>query len=231
MKRLFCILTGIAMMLSFSTSVSAQKAVKDLRAGNNLFEKKDYKSAEISYRKALEKQNNYQKALFNLGDAMYKQGKFEESEKIFQNLTESDVSKDIAAKAYHNLGNSQLQQKKYQESVESYKNSLRQKPNDTETKYNLEYAKRMIQKQQQQQQQQQNQQNKDQKQDQKQQQQQQDQKQDKKQDKNQQNKQQQISKQDAERMLNALQNKEKNLREKLEKEQPKNQNYKTEKDW
>lgn len=102
----------MAMILSLPSSSYCQKAVKELRSGNKFFENTDYKSAEISYRKALEKQNNYYKALFNLGDALYKQGKYEESEKIFQQLTESGVSKDIAAKAYHNLGNSQLQQKK-----------------------------------------------------------------------------------------------------------------------
>ena len=133
---------GVLFLLIFSISAYSQKsvkAVKDLRAGNKLFEKSDYKSAEINYRKALEKQNNYNKAMFNLGDALYKQGKYEESSKIFQNLTESEIPKDIAAKAYHNLGNSLLQQKKYQESIEAYKNALRQKPNDNDTKYNLEY--------------------------------------------------------------------------------------------
>ncbi|HQI71292.1 MAG TPA: hypothetical protein PLT47_11110, partial [Bacteroidales bacterium] len=61
-------LTAIIILLVFSTHGSAQTAVKELRAGNKLFEKNDYKAAEINYRKALENQNNYQKALFNLGD-------------------------------------------------------------------------------------------------------------------------------------------------------------------
>ena len=161
MKRMFFVLTITGTLFSGMASAFGQKpvkAVKELRAGNKLYEKTDYKSAEISYRKALEQQNNYQKAMFNLGDALYKQGKYEESEKIFQNLTGTEIPKDMAAKAYHNLGNSLLQQKKYQESIDAFKNSLRQRPNDTDTKYNLEYAKRMIQKQQQNQDQQQQQQ-------------------------------------------------------------------------
>jgi Ca-activated chloride channel homolog len=210
--------------------VFGQKAVKELRAGNSLYEKGIYKAAEISYRKSLEQQNNYSKAMFNLGDAMYKQQKYDEANKIFQNLTEADISKDMAAKAYHNLGNSLLQQKKYQESIDAYKNALKQKPNDLDTKYNLEYAKKkIIQQQQQQQQNKQDQQKQDQqKQDQQKQEQ---QKQDQKPNKDQQNKQNQISKQDAERMLNALQNKEKNLLEKKKEEIPTNVKYSIEKDW
>ncbi|MDD4213636.1 MAG: tetratricopeptide repeat protein [Bacteroidales bacterium] len=212
----FTLLIAILFLSCLISPLLAQKAVKELREGNKLYDKKDYKTAEINFRKALEKNNNYYKAIFNLGDAMYKQGKYEEAEKIFQNLAESEIPKDVVAKSYHNLGNTQLMQKKYQEGIESYKNALRINSKDMDTKYNLEYAKRMIQQQQQQQQQSQQNQN---------------QKQEQKQDNTQQNKQQQISKQDAERMLNALQNKEKNLREKMDKELLKNQNYKTEKDW
>ena len=121
-----------------------QKAVKQLRAGNSLYEKGNYKAAEISYRKSLEQQNDYNKAKFNLGDAMYKQQKYDEATKIFQDLTSSELPKNMSAQAYHNLGNSLLQQKKYQESIEAYKNALKQKPNDIDTKYNLEYAKKKI---------------------------------------------------------------------------------------
>ena len=84
---------------------------------------------------------------------MYKQQKYDEATKIFQDLTATDLPKNMSAQAYHNLGNSLLQQKKYQESIDAYKNALKQKPNDIDTKYNLEYAKKKIMQQQQQQQQ------------------------------------------------------------------------------
>ena len=185
----------VLILLAFSTAVTpvfGQQSVKELRAGNSLYDKGNYKAAEINYRKSLEQQNNYAKAMFNLGDALYKQQKYEEAAKVFQTLTESDISKDMAAQAYHNLGNCLLQQKKYQESIDAYKNSLKQKPNDLETKYNLEYAKKkIIQQQQQQQQNKQNQQKQDQ---QKQDQPKQDQQ---KKDQQKQNQQNQISKEDA----------------------------------
>jgi Ca-activated chloride channel homolog len=215
--------------LLIPAAVHAQKEVKSLREGNKKYESGDYKGAEISYRKSLETKNDYYKGQFNLGDAMYRQKNYEEAAGIFQNLAKTEgMDKYVVSKSYHNLGNSLLQQKKYQESIDAYKNALKANPRDMDTKYNLEYARKMMVQQQQQQQQQQ--QKQDQKQDQQQQQQQQ--KQDQKQDQQQQQQQQnQISKEDAERMLNALRNQEQKTREKLKEEEQQGQRQKPEKDW
>jgi Ca-activated chloride channel homolog len=220
------------LMFMLPQAVHAQKEIKSLREGNGKYEKGDFKGAEIDYRKALDFKNDYYKGQFNLGDAMYKQEKYDEAAGIFQNLAKTEgMDKYVVSKSYHNLGNSLLQQKKYQESIDAYKNALKANPRDMETKYNLEYAKKKLQMQQQQQQQQQQNkdQNKDQKKDQQQQQQQQNKDQKKDQQQQQQQQQQQISKEDAERMLNALRNQEQKTREKLKEENPGGQ--KPDKDW
>lgn len=141
------------------TSVHAQTAGKHIREGNELYADKKYSDAEIQYRKSLEKTKESVEGNFNLGDALYKQGKFEEAAEQFKQITSMKTDKDKLSKAYHNLGNSYLKAKKYEESIESYKGALKQAPNDEETKYNLAYAKAMLQ--QQQKQQQQNKDNKD----------------------------------------------------------------------
>jgi Ca-activated chloride channel homolog len=212
-------------------AASAQKEVKYLREGNKNYNNGKYKDAEINYRKALDFKNDYYKGLYNLGDAMYRQQDYDKAAGIFENLAKTEgMDKYVVSKSYHNLGNSLLQQKKYQESIDAYKNSLKANPKDMDTKYNLEYAKKMLQMQQQQQQQQQ--QNKDQKQDQQKQDQQKQQQQNKDQKKDQQQQQQQqISKEDAERMLNALRNQEQKTQEKLKKEEEKGAPAKPEKDW
>jgi tetratricopeptide (TPR) repeat protein len=216
----------------------AQKEVKYVREGNKNYDNGKYKDAEINYRKALENKADYYKGQFNLGDALYKQKNYPEAANIFENLAKTEgLDKYVVAKSYHNLGNSLLQQKKYQESIDAYKKALKVNPKDMDTKYNLEYAKKMLQVQQQQQQQQkQNQdQKKDQKQDQK-----KDQKQDQKKEDNkdqkkegqqQQQQQNQISKEDAERMLNELRNKEQKTLDKLKKQEDNGQNTKPVKDW
>jgi len=224
--------TGTIIILSLLIALHAigQTEKKQIREGNKLYNNMKYRESEVSYLKAMKKDPKSFKAAFNLGDALYKQEKYDEATKQFTDVTAKSGDKINSSKVYHNLGNSYLLQNKIDESINSYKNALRNNPTDMDTKYNLAYAQMMKKKQQQQQQQknQQNKQNQDQKK--KQQQQKQDQKKD---DQKQQQKQndQQVSKDDADRMLQALQDDEKNTQDKVKKMQVQNRNKNIEKDW
>jgi len=139
-----------AMLLS-SFSGYAQKPERALvREGNSQYNKKKYDQAELSYRKALKENKDTPEAAFNLGDALYKQGKYEEAATKFQQITAEKGNTKLKAKAYHNLGNSYLKSKKLEESIGAYKNALKLSPDDQETKYNLAYAKALLAQQQQQ---------------------------------------------------------------------------------
>ena len=133
---------------------------------------------------------------------------------------------------------------KVQESIEAYKGSLKLRPDNKETKFNLAYAKDLLKQQQEQQKQQQKDKDKqdqnkdknkeDQKKDQKDQNKEKDQQKDqsKKQDKQQQQKPQQgISKEDAQRILNALANDEKNVQEKVKLAKAAKEKVRTVKNW
>ena len=210
-----------------------QKENTLLRQGNRQFEKGNFKEAEKDYRKALEMNKESVKGQFNLGAAVYRNNNFEESAKIYTNLAEKNQDRAVQSKIFHNLGNSYLQSKEYEKSINAYKNALMNNPKDIDTKYNLEYAKMMLKKQQQQQQQQ-NKDNKDKKDDKKDQQDKKDQNKDQNNDKNQQKPpqdQKKISKDDAERMLEALKNDEKKTMQKVKKQQAKVQVTGIEKDW
>jgi tetratricopeptide (TPR) repeat protein len=219
--------------LLFSLYGFSQKDVKLLRQGNKLYDQGNYKEAEVDYRKALEINKESDKGKFNLGTAVYQEKNFNEATKIFEELSGKQLDKSTKAQAYHNFGNSLLESKQYEQSIAAYKNSLLNNPSDKDTKYNLEYARSMLKKQQQQQQQQQQ----DKKQDKKD----QDKKDQEKQNKEQQNKDQnknqsqdqnkKISKEDAERMLEALKNDEKKTMAKLKKSKTKVQQTVIEKDW
>jgi tetratricopeptide (TPR) repeat protein len=259
LKNILTFLFLVIFIFAAGIESMAQKENKLIRKGNNAFEDGDFQKAEIDYRKALEKNQESVKGNFNLGGAMYQQESFEEAAKKFESITGEDVPTDIKANSYHNLGNSFMGLQQYDQAIEAYKDALRINPKDEDSRYNLEYARRMLRQQQQQQQQQnqdQNQENEDQKenqdqQNQDQQQQEQDQqKQDQQnqdqqqqnQDQQQQNQDQQqqqqqpqpkqISKEDAERMLQALKDNEKKTLEKIKLEKLKSaKRVKSEKDW
>jgi Ca-activated chloride channel homolog len=231
------------MILVLSAPASGQSEKKLVREGNREYNKKKYSDSEISYRKAADKNKNYPDAVFNSGDALYRQNKFEEAGKQFMQTASMNEDKEKKSEAIYNLGNSLLKANKVQESIEAYKNSLKLNPDNKEAKYNLAYAQDILKKQQEQKQQQ-NKDNKDQnkdknKQDQKKDQQdKQDQKKDQQKDdqqnqdqKQKQQQQQGMSKDDAERLLNALANEEKNVQEKVKLAKAAKEKVRTVKNW
>ena len=211
----YCILISVFILSGLVSFPQKENAL--LRQGNHNFEKGEYKEAEKNYRKALELNKESVKGQFNLGTAVYKNNNFEESAKIYSNLAGNNVDRETRSKVFHNLGNSFLQSKEYEKSILAYKNALMNNPKNVDTKYNLEYAKMMLKKQQQQQQQQ----NKDKKDDKKDQKDKQDQNKDQNKNQEQQKQsqdQKKISKDDAERMLEALKNDEKKTMQKVKKQ-------------
>jgi Ca-activated chloride channel family protein len=218
-------------LLIIPGALSAQGERKYIRQGNKEYEDKAYDESEIQYRKALEKDLSSYEGNFNLGDALYKQQKYEDASRKFSGLTSTEKDRKELAKIYHNLGNSLLQSNRVEESIEAYKNALRNNPDDYETKHNLAWALNLLQQQKQQQKQQnQNQDKKDQDQ---QKQDQQDQQQQKQEQQEQQQEQQsdKISREDANRILQALQQDEKQLQEKLKKQLARAQRVVVLKDW
>ena len=129
------------MLLFAATVVQAQQERKYVREGNELFDKQDFEKAEVEYRKAVDKKEDSFEAAFNIGDALYKQKKYDEALKQFSQLAEKEKDKERLGKIYHNIGNTLLAMQKTGESIEAYKESLRNNPKSEATKYNLEYAR------------------------------------------------------------------------------------------
>jgi hypothetical protein len=221
----------------------AQADKKFIRKGNHEYEKGKFPDSEISYRKALDKNKESADALFNTGDALYKQKKFEESGKEFEENFKMNEDKKKKSASLYNMGNSLLMANKVKESIDAYKGSLKLDPKNMETKYNLAYAQDLLLKQQQQQQKDQNKKNQDKNQDKQQQKKDQKDQKDKKdkqdnkdQDQNNKDQQQQqqdqgISKEDAQRVLNALANDEKNVQEKVKLAKAAKEKVRTTKNW
>ena len=213
-------------LLSSCIITNAQNKKSLIKDGNKLYTDSSFNMAEMKYRKALEKDQDYFNASFNLADAIYKQERFEESTSLFDALKDNARNNIDLAKINHNLGNSLMKENKIDLAIEAYKNSLRQNPKDEETRYNLAYAQKMKkqdQDKQDQDKQDQNKQDQD-KQD-------QDKQDQNKQDQEEQQEQDKISKEDAEKMLEALQQREKEIQEKLQKKKVKGQKVKILKDW
>jgi Ca-activated chloride channel homolog len=205
---------ALVMALFFSINAYTQTAHKNLRQGDGAYKIKEYKAAEGHYRDAQAAERSY-KGSFNLGNSVYMQQRYDEALEMYDNVGQRAADSDLRAKAYYNQGNAQMYKQDFEKAVEAYKNSLRNNPNDAETKKNLAFAKKMLEKKQQQQQknqqnnQQQQQQNQDNKQNQQQQNQQQNQDNKNKQPQNKQNQPPQNN-QNNQQQQNQQQNQDKN---------------------
>ena len=241
---LFCLLTVSVI------GASAQRSDRSyVRKGNRMFEDSLFIKAEENYLKAVDINPELNEGYFNLGNAYIAQQKPNEAVEQFRKVAntlegrkkelmndpsasakELERCKEDLAKTYHNTGVVYHMCEEYDKAVESYKQALRNNPNDNETRYNLILAQRMLQNQQQDQQQQQQDQ-----QDQQQQQDQQEQDQQQQQEEQQQQEQEQpqdMSQENAEQILEAAMQDEKDVQERVQEQLLKVQPKKPlEKDW
>ena len=222
---------AVVVLLLVTTGVQAQSDRQMIRQGNKLYRKGNVAEAEVSYRKAVERNERNPQANYNLGNSLMAQRKDSLAITQLEKAAKLETNPLRRAQAYHNMGVICQQHRMFGEAIEAYKEALRNNPADHETRYNLELCKRQ-QKEQQQDQNQQNKDNKDNKDKDKQDQQKQEQKQDQqKQDQQQQQQKPQMSKENAEQLLNAAMQEEKQTQERMKKAQQQPQKRRLEKNW
>jgi len=232
------IMTVLCLFLLHATLLG-QEEREYIRKGNRLYKKSEYAASEGMYRRAQAQDKSTYDSGFNLGDALYKQGRFGEAAEEFNRAASGSTDDSLKqAQSFYNLGNSLLKDQKFEESIKAYINSLMLDPENPEAKYNLAYAQDQLKKQEEQQQQKDQQQN-DQQQDKNKQEeenkddqkQKDDQQQDQKDQQGQDQQQQSISREDAKRLLDALSANEKETQEKVQRDKAARAKVRVIKNW
>jgi tetratricopeptide (TPR) repeat protein len=144
---LFCL------VFALPGALSSQSMHQSLREGDRQYNRDNYKAAEKQYRIAADLDYANPKALYNLGNALYQQGKWEDAATKFDQAARFSTNPTEQANALYNLGNAHLKQRKFEDAVHAYENSLHLQPGDDAAKRNLQMAKKLLQKEQQNQQQ------------------------------------------------------------------------------
>ena len=119
-----------------------QSFSQDLPKANEDFATKNYVAAETGYRTSTSDVAKKSLAIYNLGNAIYKQNFAGEARFAFSKAAVAAKNYPEKHNAYHNLGNSLMLEKKYDLALEAYKNALRNNPEDEETRYNFALAKK-----------------------------------------------------------------------------------------
>lgn len=221
---------SVVFLLMTMTAV-AQTDRQYIRQGNKQFHRGDYPGAEVSYRKAIEKNPKNPQATFNLGNALMAQKKDSAAVVQFENAARLETNPLRKALSYHNMGVICQTHKMYGDAIEAYKKALRLNPDDDETRYNLVLCKHQKQKQDQNRQNQDQQNNDDKKKNDKKDQQKPEENKDKQDQKQQEQPKPQMSKDNAEQLLNAAIQNEKQTQDKLKKAQQQPQRRNIQKNW
>ena len=206
------VFTVAVCMLSLHSKAQNDKTL--IKKGNEAYDKKEYDIAIKNYQQASEKNPANPTAQYNLGNALYRNNKTDESVQAYDVALSNAISIADKAKAFYNKGVVLQHNKKLPECIDAYKNALKLNPQDEDARQNLQKAL-------QQQKEQQKKEDKDKKEEKKP----KDDKKEKEKDKpKDEEKQEQpkpqpskLTKQDAEEKLKALLQQEKNLQDKLRK--------------
>jgi len=144
----------IVLCLNFSAlTLFGQDDLKLVRKGNNQYLDKSFEDAELSYRKALDKNLDRRETVYNLGNSLYQQERYKDAVIRYEDSIKDFENDDERALAYHNLGNSLLSEtlKKIDSeqpvaadslnaSINAFKEALKLNPKDADARYNLTYA-------------------------------------------------------------------------------------------
>lgn len=203
-------------------NVSAQADRQFVRSGNKLYRMQEYSKAEAEYRKSIAVNPDNPQALYNLGCVLMMQQKDSAAVEEYQKAARVEKNSLRKAKIFHNIGVICQNRKMFGEAISAYKESLRNNPNDNETRYNLALCKRQQKKNQNNPQQnnkddKQNRNNKE--------------KQEKQKTQQKQQKQEQMSKDNAEQLLNAAMQAEKETKKRMQDESRHSRSRKLEKNW
>jgi Ca-activated chloride channel family protein len=150
-KQFFKNISSIGFIILFSLSSTAQtkeieaqnkKSRTLIRNGNSSYQNNNFDKAELNYRKALVIDPKSKSANYNLGNTLYSQQKFQESQEYYEKSIDKNDDKLSRARAYHNMGNACFKSNQLEQAILAYENALKLNPSDMETKYNLAMAKK-----------------------------------------------------------------------------------------
>jgi Ca-activated chloride channel homolog len=130
---------AITVLLFIAGNLRAESLASKNKEGNKLFTQGKYEEAEKAYLNAQVKNPGRPEILYNLGNALIKQKKYNEG---IQSLLQSEDKGDktIKANSWYNTGNALFSMGKFKESAESYIQALKLDPADKDAKHNLELA-------------------------------------------------------------------------------------------
>lgn len=132
----------VILFLGFITIKAQENYNVLIYKGNKNFDKKKYGEASSSFMEALKQKDKDFGAHYNLGNALYKDKKYEQAITEYQKAQHFTQNPDEKAASFYNQGNAHLQNGDTEKAVNSYKNALKYDPDNKAILKNLQIAKK-----------------------------------------------------------------------------------------
>lgn len=145
------LLLGIAVAIIFaaSSTLQAESLASRNDKGNRLFAQGKYGDAEKAYLDAQVKNPGRPEVLYNLGNSLIKQKKYNQGiQSLQQSMNKGD--KGTKKNSWYNSGNALFSMGNFKDSAEAFIQALKLDPADSDAKHNLELALMKLKQQQQQ---------------------------------------------------------------------------------
>ena len=157
--RLIYYLTTIFLLFTGCGNIAYAQTSEwiNMSSGNRAFKKGDFVRSEKEYKKALERDSSDVTARYNLGNAKFAQGNFDEALQNYNHIIKYNANDDkaVTSNVFHNVGviqqsqaNDQndlmTQQKLLRNAIENYKQALRLNPNAEKSRYNMVLCQKQL---------------------------------------------------------------------------------------
>jgi len=129
----------LALILACLPCGRAESLASKNKKGNRLFAEGKYEDAEKAYLAAQADDPGKPEVLYNLGNSLIKQKKFQEGvQALGQSMQKGE--KEIRERAWFNSGNALFYSGNYKDSADAFVEALKLHPADKDAKHNLELA-------------------------------------------------------------------------------------------
>lgn len=135
------------LILSFPANGFSESTNAKMRQGISQFQEGAFKESVESFSSAQTDLPDDARIAYNLGNARYKEGKFQEALQAYSQSALDEKNPDILKNSIYNSGNTLVKLEKLEEAESAYKKVLALDPGDMDAKYNLEYVRQQLKKQ------------------------------------------------------------------------------------
>ena len=142
-KRLLLACAALVPALAWPGIAVADPAASKNNEGNRLYEQKKYDDALKKYVDAQASRPGAPELHYNIGNVLYRK---KEYDKAVEEYLRAQAAPDpvLSQAALYNRGNALMAQGHVEDAIQAYVQALRARPDDTDTKRNLELALRLL---------------------------------------------------------------------------------------